>query len=109
MAESILSITHRISVRKPFSNCLAIKQESFRNRPRLIKRLSRKIEPGDWTFQVEFDSSIKVKPIWIDQETLKFLNEYRDEIFISASIYEVEQSEKSVRKLPKRLTKAHDE
>lgn len=90
MAESILRITHRISARKPFSNCLAIKQESLKNRPRLIKRLSRKTEPGDWIYQVEFDSSIKVKPIWIDQATLKFLNEYRDEIFISASIYELE-------------------
>ena len=36
-----------------------------------------------WNYKIKFDSSLGLEEVWIDSQTLDFLNSYRENIYVS--------------------------
>jgi hypothetical protein len=92
IAESIIRVAKRIPRRRlNCSNLAIILDEAERNRPAILKlcvkqRTAQSID--DFVYLIEFDPMICLDELWIDGETLRYLNCLRTNILINSTKFD---------------------
>lgn len=88
VAESIVRITKRLNKRRINLLLQPILQEAKYNRPTILPQSKRNSEMDDYVFLVEFDPMICLTDMWIDGETLRYLNSLRTNILVSSTKFD---------------------
>ena len=50
------------------------------------KSAASKVKEDDeenWVYRLQFDPSSSMKDFWVDSKTLRYLNKFRDNVFVS--------------------------
>jgi len=92
IAESIVRVTKRVHRRRLIQKLSVIMNEAKQNRPAILKLRkscnSYVAEIDDYVYLVEFDQMICLEDLWIDGETLRYLNSLRTNILVSSTKFD---------------------
>ncbi len=75
----------RIAKRRANAQLQPLLDEAHRNRPAILKQKQLvKSDLEDYIYLVEFDPMIFLDELWVDGQTLRFLNSLRTNILVSS-------------------------